>query len=48
MFCEIKFEELTFHERCAGGSFGCVYRAHWKDKEVAVKKLLVLEKEVKT
>ena len=45
---EIDFDDLQFYERCGGGSFGSVYRAQWlsKDKEVAVKKLLVLDKEV--
>ncbi len=45
---EVEPEDLEFHERCGGGTFGCVYRALWisQDKEVAVKKLLVLDKEV--
>ncbi|CAH1790216.1 unnamed protein product [Owenia fusiformis] len=44
---EINFSDLEFFERCGGGSFGSVYRAKWIsiDQEVAVKKLLVLEKE---
>ena len=48
VFHEIDFDDLDFYERCAGGTFGCVYRALWKslNKEVAVKKLLLLEKEV--
>ncbi|XP_006818517.1 mitogen-activated protein kinase kinase kinase 20-like [Saccoglossus kowalevskii] len=46
-FYEIAFDDLEFFERCGGGTFGSVYRARWKshDKEVAIKKLLVLEKE---
>lgn len=48
-FCEIAFDDLEFYERCGGGSFGSVYRAKWKSENiiVAVKKLLVLDKEVK-
>lgn len=47
--CKIKFDDLQFFENCGGGSFGSVYRARWisQDKEVAVKKLLKIEKEVK-
>ncbi|KAM4605296.1 uncharacterized protein ACJ7VT_017574 [Polymixia lowei] len=46
-FVQIKHEDLRFFENCGGGSFGSVYRAHWisQDKEVAVKKLLKIEKE---
>lgn len=48
-FVQIKFDDLQFFENCGGGSFGSVYRARWisQDKEVAVKKLLKIEKEVK-
>ena len=46
--CEISFEDLEFFECCGGGTFGSVYRAKWKSKdlEVAVKKVLALENEV--
>ncbi|XP_004917774.1 mitogen-activated protein kinase kinase kinase 20 isoform X2 [Xenopus tropicalis] len=46
-FVQIKFDDLQFFENCGGGSFGSVYRAKWlsQDKEVAVKKLLKIEKE---
>lgn len=47
-FVQIKFDDIHFYENCGGGSFGSVYRARWisQDKEVAVKKLLKIEKEV--
>ncbi|XP_062285195.1 probable serine/threonine-protein kinase roco7 [Scomber scombrus] len=46
-FVQIKHEDLLFYENCGGGSFGSVYRAVWisQDKEVAVKKLLKIDKE---
>ncbi|XP_042191951.1 mitogen-activated protein kinase kinase kinase 20 isoform X3 [Callorhinchus milii] len=46
-FVKIRFDDLQFYENCGGGSFGSVYRAKWlsQDKEVAVKKLLKIEKE---
>ncbi|XP_067264751.1 mitogen-activated protein kinase kinase kinase 20 isoform X3 [Chanodichthys erythropterus] len=46
-FVEIKSDDILFYENCGGGSFGSVYRARWlsQDKEVAVKKLLKIEKE---
>ncbi|TWW72686.1 protein kinase Npk [Takifugu flavidus] len=46
-FVQIKHEDLLFYENCGGGSFGSVYRALWisRDKEVAVKKLLKIDKE---
>lgn len=49
-FVQIKFDDLQFFENCGGGSFGSVYRAQWisQEKEVAVKKLLKIEKEVST
>lgn len=48
-FVQIKFDDLQFFENCGGGSFGSVYRARWisQEKEVAVKKLLKIEKEVR-
>lgn len=44
---EIEFEDLLFLEKCGGGTFGSVYRALWTphELEVAVKKLLVMDKE---
>ncbi|XP_003383207.1 PREDICTED: mitogen-activated protein kinase kinase kinase MLT-like [Amphimedon queenslandica] len=46
-FVEISFLDLEFYEKLGGGAAGSVYRAKWKskDKIVAVKKLLELEKE---
>ncbi|XP_072297388.1 protein kinase Npk [Eucyclogobius newberryi] len=46
-FVQIKHEDLVFYENCGGGSFGSVYRALWisQNKEVAVKKLLKIDKE---
>lgn len=48
-FVQINHEDLVFYENCGGGSFGSVYRAQWisRDKEVAVKKLLKIDKEVR-
>ena len=45
---EVEPDDLEFYERCGGGTFGSVYRARWisQNREVAVKKLLVLDKEV--
>lgn len=47
-FVQIKHEDLLFYENCGGGTFGSVYRALWisQNKEVAVKKLLKIDKEV--
>lgn len=46
-FVQIKHEDLLFYENCGGGTFGSVYRALWisQNKEVAVKKLLKIDKE---
>ena len=46
---EVEPDDLEFYERCGGGTFGSVYRTLWisQNKEVAVKKLLVLDKEVR-
>lgn len=48
-FVQVKFDDIHFFENCGGGSFGSVYRAKWisQDKEVAVKKLLKIENEVR-
>lgn len=48
-FMQIRFDDIHFYENCGGGSFGSVYRAKWisQDKEVAVKKLLKIENEVR-
>ena len=45
---QIEFSDLEFHETLGRGSAGSVYRAIWisKEKEVAVKKLNLLESEV--
>ena len=47
-FVEIDFADLEFFESLGSGSAGSVYRAFWKSREkiVAVKKLLIIEKEV--
>ena len=47
-FVRLDFSDLKFFERLGGGASGSVYRANWKsrDKIVAVKKLLSLDKEV--
>ncbi|TRY90443.1 hypothetical protein DNTS_011808 [Danionella cerebrum] len=46
-FVQIPFSDVLFYENCGGGSFGSVYRARWlsQEREVAVKKLLKIEKE---
>ena len=48
-FVEIDFTDLEFFESLGSGSAGSVYRAFWKSREkiVAVKKLLIIEKEVR-
>ena len=47
-FAELHCDDFEYYEKIGGGSFGSVYRARWKsqDKEVAVKKILALDKEV--
>ncbi len=47
-FVELEFSDLEFYESLGSGSSGSVYRALWRSEErvVAVKKLLILEKEV--
>lgn len=49
-FVEIDFSDLEFYESLGTGSAGSVYRAFWKSKEmiVAVKKLLIIEKEARS
>lgn len=44
----IEFDDLSLYEACGSGTYGSVYRAYWHstEKEVAVKKLLTLDKEV--
>ncbi|XP_064401768.1 mitogen-activated protein kinase kinase kinase 20-like [Halichondria panicea] len=46
-FVELEFSDLEFYESLGSGSSGSVYRALWRSEErvVAVKKLLILEKE---
>jgi len=45
---QIQYDDLVLYERCGSGTYGSVYRAYWQsmEKEVAVKKLLALDKEV--
>lgn len=47
-FVEIEFSDIAFYEQLGSGAAGTVYRALWKSREriVAVKKLLIIEKEV--
>ena len=47
-FVEIALSDLEFFERLGGGAAGTVYRGRWKSKDtiVAIKKLLMLDKEV--
>ena len=48
-FVEIDFADLEFHERLGSGAAGTVYSGRWKSKEkiVAIKKLLIIEREVR-
>lgn len=47
---EIAKLDLEFFEQLGGGTYGCVYRARWISarKDVAVKKLFILEAEVRS
>lgn len=46
-FVEIDFADLEFHDRLGSGAAGTVYSGRWKSKNkiVAIKKLLAIEKE---
>lgn len=46
---EVSFDDLKFYELCDGGNYGTVHRALWisRGQEVAVKKVLVLDNEVR-
>ena len=45
---EIDFADLEFLDRLGSGAAGTVYSGRWKSKKkiVAIKKLLVIEREV--
>lgn len=47
-FVKLNISDLEFYEKLGGGASGSVYRAKWKgkDKFVAAKKMLSLDKEV--
>ena len=47
-FCNIKYNDLEFLEKCDGGSFGSVYKTTWisQNRIVAVKKVLAFSNEV--
>lgn len=47
-YAQVLFEDLVFYDCIGYGSFGSVYKALWisEGKEVAVKKVLRLDKEV--
>ncbi len=49
-FVKLSIADLEFFEKLGGGASGSVYRAKWKynDKIVAAKKMLTLDKEVRT
>jgi len=44
----VELSDLILHERIGGGAQGQVFRATWKDTEVAVKKINILESIVTT
>ena len=47
-FCNIEYSDLSFLDKCDGGSFGSVYKALWvsQNRTVAVKKVLAFNTEV--
>src|SRR5687767_5974370 len=41
--CKVAYEELTVGDKIGEGGAASVFRGVWKDKEVAIKKLKLLE-----